>query len=490
LHASLRRYVDTFRSEIQNVVTQTEWLVDQKTAAARQALAAVSLPHSLTAYRQQQAGGGLPTELWQRIASLQRDRTVERVLDELSQVRHAADVARATFARIEDQLEEDLEVNGLFRQKHPPFEGHDVTVIQKPFRLALQNYQRLMVSARESDDLLIRRCEVLETDPKFRLLRLQRAQLDRLVPARTTHNGPAEADVTALSNLLVELSSLFHERESLRHDLNEQAKTYNIAEDLSSIGPQASAEDYRQVVERAKSSFHGLVEDMRVNLEAQTSLLARILAENEQFVRDRDASRHSTSDPSATADLDDTSPLLRMTDALDEIDEVAQHLQEGRTFYDVVIPKLEKLQEQVEDVSGRLKQERCDYEEYVRRPQRPEPTTSMPASSSRTMGQSGGSGARTTSSSLRPELPYESAPPPTLARPGRPTSNNNTSASLRGTAEQQQQQPLPQRENVVRVDDEKFANLVAMDFDPERVVAALKKHSNDFEQALNDLLSF
>jgi BRO1-like domain len=67
LDASLRRHVDTFRSEIQNVVAQTEWLVESKTTAARQALAAVSLPHSLTAYRQQQAGGGIPTELWDRI---------------------------------------------------------------------------------------------------------------------------------------------------------------------------------------------------------------------------------------------------------------------------------------------------------------------------------------------------------------------------------------------------------------------------------------
>jgi uncharacterized UBP type Zn finger protein len=44
---------------------------------------------------------------------------------------------------------------------------------------------------------------------------------------------------------------------------------------------------------------------------------------------------------------------------------------------------------------------------------------------------------------------------------------------------------LPQ----VRVDDEKVASLVAMDFDPNRVFAALLRYDNNFEQALNDLLS-
>lgn len=39
------------------------------------------------------------------------------------------------------------------------------------------------------------------------------------------------------------------------------------------------------------------------------------------------------------------------------------------------------------------------------------------------------------------------------------------------------------------VDDEKVANLVAMDFEFEKVVKALRKHDNNFEQALNDLLS-
>ena len=41
----------------------------------------------------------------------------------------------------------------------------------------------------------------------------------------------------------------------------------------------------------------------------------------------------------------------------------------------------------------------------------------------------------------------------------------------------------------VYVDDEKVASLVSMDFDPAKAVAALKRHNNDIELALNELLA-
>lgn len=40
-----------------------------------------------------------------------------------------------------------------------------------------------------------------------------------------------------------------------------------------------------------------------------------------------------------------------------------------------------------------------------------------------------------------------------------------------------------------RIDDEKVATFVAMDFDADKVVAALEKHDNNMDLALNELLS-
>jgi uncharacterized UBP type Zn finger protein len=49
--------------------------------------------------------------------------------------------------------------------------------------------------------------------------------------------------------------------------------------------------------------------------------------------------------------------------------------------------------------------------------------------------------------------------------------------------------PVSQDNSQGYVDDEKVASLVSMDFDPAKAVAALKRHNNDLELALNELLA-
>lgn len=435
----LRKYIDTFRSEIQKVVTQTEKLAEEKSEAGRCALASVNLPHSFATFRQEQNGGGLPLELWERIESVQKESKVVHLTEELWKLRSQADSARSIFRSVVDHLEDDLESDTEFRKEHAKFEGHDVNEIQAPFRQALLNYQRLMLMASESDDLLIRRSETLVSDPKFRLLRLHKMQLDRLVPVGL--DSP-DVDVSLLSQMLVDLSVLFSERDSLRHNIKELAKTYNISNDLLLIGQKASAAEYRQVVDRAKASFQDVVDEMKDNLERQTLLVSSILQENDKFLRVRDQSQ---------AAIDQDSPIVKIKDALDEIDQISNHLEEGMSFYDVVTPRLDRLQQQAAEVSDRLSKERLSYEEYL---------SGRHESSEQRL-----AGNRNRYDDYRI-----------------PQGNRMTQIDQRPSARSHGRTD-------VRIDDEKLASLVAMDFDADKVVEALRKHENNFEQALNELLS-
>jgi hypothetical protein len=83
---------------------------------------------------------------------------------------------------------------------------------------------------------------------------------------------------------------------------------------------------------------------------------------------------------------------------------------------------------------------------------------------------------------------------PTPAAAGAPSLPNDLSSEdSESKAKRPQSQPgiinVSHGEPQVHVDDEKVASLVAMDFDPAKVVAALKKYDNNVEQALNELLS-
>jgi ALIX V-shaped domain binding to HIV/UBA/TS-N domain len=267
--------------------------------------------------------------------------------------------------------------------------------------------------------------------------------------------------------------------------MKEHSRTYNINKDLAAVGPYESDQLYRQIVEVALESFQPLVNDMRENLEQQNKLWYKIKNENEHFLKARDQKSQQLNSVNVASIVG--GPILKIYDALDDIELFAKHLSEGRDFYEVVLPKLEKLYQQVGDVSGRLARERMEFEEYSRRlhlvnespPDRRygysryfnndqgEMSAAYndnrgPLSNGHHMSQSHTFSQNNTNDWL----------PQHRQIPSRPSSHTAARAPTE-----------------VRIDDEVVANLVAMDFDTDRVVAALKRHNNDFEQALNDLLS-
>jgi len=92
----------------------------------------------------------------------------------------------------------------------------DVEQVQKTFRQVLTNYDRLVTSAAESDRVLFEKSQRMESDPKFRLLKYRKAELDELVARsgganshsrrRSNPADDATIDVTALATHLENLS--------------------------------------------------------------------------------------------------------------------------------------------------------------------------------------------------------------------------------------------------------------------------------------------
>jgi hypothetical protein len=152
-----RHAISRFQQDMDQFVYSMSAMVEEKTEAARKALASVNLPHSLTAYKQEQNGGGIPMELWERVDTIQRERKVSVLKQELWGLRDVAEQARSIFAKTQKQLEEDVEMDGLFRQHNSSFEGHDVVEIQQSFRQSLSNYEKLLAKSQEGDAVLLRR---------------------------------------------------------------------------------------------------------------------------------------------------------------------------------------------------------------------------------------------------------------------------------------------------------------------------------------------
>ncbi len=441
-----RQYVQDFRHEMEQLVFAKALLGEEHTERARKALAAVQLPHSLTAYRQELAGGGVPEDLWERVQLLQIERRESHIKSELWELQDQAEQARRLLKQVSQQLDEDLEMDRYFRKSYPDYavsSTNPIEDIQQPFRTQMQRFQRLMTEAEESDALVVIKSETLETDPKFRLLRMSKSQLDRLFPGSS---GDHDAiNVTALSQHLVDLSLLFRDREGLVQALREEVKTVSIVPQLQELEKKRvhDEEAYRQVAASAKLSFQHKFLVLEQSIERQGKLLAMILKENEFFMEARQQKAGGEAF------------IVKLEDALEEIDHLTDHLREGKAFYDSILPKLQKWKLAVEDMSARVAIDRCDYEDSLRRNRQEAEDARMAA----TYGQS--TSSRT-----------ESITPPRVMA----THPGVQSVSIHGST------------RVTQVDDEKVASLLAMDFDPDAIVAALLKYNNDMDQALNELL--
>lgn len=438
------RCMNLFHSEMEKFASFAE----ERTESARKALATVNLPHSLTAYHQEQAGGGIPDDLWQRVESIQREQRITKLQQDLWLLRDMGESARTTYQEMEHQLDLDLDGDQLFRQDQPRFEGHDVEEVQTSFRQSLENYDRLLVTAQQGDSVLLRRLEILDTNPKYKLLQFPKSQLDRLLPG--SDGGPNTLiDTSNLVRLLGELSALFHERDGLLNTFKQDVKDYDIRGLLQKEQRQGAGgnSDYRETLKYARKSFDGIVDVIQNNIKKQKRLVDSIMDENERFMMERSHSQNAQSGDSC---------IVMIEDGIEEIEQLSKHLKEGKDFYKVVIPKLEKLKQQIGDVSARLTVERLEYADKATRYRQEEEDARMANALSR---RNDGS------------------------RQNNTNGGNPTPRGQPGMTQVQNDQPQ------VFVDDEKVATLVAMEFDPAEVVAALMKSNNNVDQALNDLLS-
>lgn len=438
----LQQAVDRFQTQLESKLQEINELSHDKMEHARMILADANLPHSLTAYKQQQqheggGDGGIPLDLWERMELLQQEELIPSIKRDLWALRERADFCVELYQDVQKQLDDDLKLDRTFRQENPHFIGHDTMEVQRSFRSSLERYEGLLRKSRTGDATLMQQCTSLDTDPKYKLLQFSKVQLDRLLSSTGISRQKEPIDTTQLARLLVALSSLFDEREELLDTLEAKASEYDIESKLATIDPSSpnAHDEYERVVQESIQSFEEVTFDIRTNISRQVELVDSILHENEDFVKAREAGPP----PNANENC-----ILMIEDAIDEAEQLKKHLREGIEFYNVVIPKLERLQHEVGDASARLAIERCEYEDGARNRSQESDDARLAAS---------------------------------LAERGSSLRSMNGHGPL---------QILTDSGEVL--DDAKVANLVDMNFDPEKVVAALKKHNNDMDQALNQLL--
>mmetsp|Transcript_22268 Transcript_22268/g.54984 ORF Transcript_22268/g.54984 Transcript_22268/m.54984 type:complete len:855 (-) Transcript_22268:83-2647(-) len=433
--SEMSKQVMGFRSNMDSLLLELSMEVEEKRQQTRQILARVKLPYSLTAYRQESEGGGIPQELWHRVEAIQKDRLVELLKQELWDLQDASESAFRIHKQARSQLDLDLENDRAFRSDNPSFQGRNTKQLQLMYREQLSNYHRLLSAAHEGDAVLIQRAELLDTNPKFKLLHFKQSQLNKLLPARKQACETTTIDVTQLCALILRLNRMFSERDTMLNTLREDLQSFDIGIQLRKKTSVNDKRDYMYTSSYFEGPFRERMKGIRKHLDSEKPLLQEILEENEKFMQAR---QQQTSGKCSSAD----DCIAVLEEAIEELDQISNHLEEGKSFYSNITMKLENLRGQVDELSTKLTVERLEYDDREGRDRQEEADAMM-------------------AKRLSQDTPAAAA------------------AAAAGVA----------RGQPGWVDDEKVATLVAMDFDPASVVAALKNQNNDVDAALNELLS-
>eukprot|EP00536_Pseudo-nitzschia_multiseries_P008867 jgi/Psemu1/325389/estExt_fgenesh1_pg.C_2340013 len=467
---NVQNYVEVFKLEMNEIVSYICDEAEEQTELARLELNKVNLPHSIIAYQQQQAGGGLPDDLWQRVHKIQMEHQVAQLQQDLWVLKDAADSARKTYHTIKELLDFDIENDEQFRTDHPDFEGYDPREVQKGFRQRLKTFDTLLSTAQEGDSKLFPRLEQLNVEPKYNLLQFSKSQLDRLLPAAREHSDSSMIfDTHLLSNLWAELLDLFQERDSLLNMIRDQSTNYDILGELQSdLDPTTAT-----VTKHVQQAFDGMRSQIEDNMIRQDELMNSILTENEAFIDARTRTANSQSADSC---------IVMIEDAIEEINQLSDHLKEGKRFYSVVNPKMDALNRQVEDISAQLTADRLEYEDEAKR-------TSQELKDELMAKTLFSNEEPSSPAATDPSPPADSSPPPASAGAGRWSSSRDASAN----EEQQPNRHSPvastsRASTMTKVDDGQVARLISMGFNPDDAVAALEKHDNNFDNALHELL--
>jgi ALIX V-shaped domain binding to HIV/UBA/TS-N domain len=310
----------------------------------------------------------------------------------------------------------------------------------------------------------------MKNNSKINVLYSLKLHSDHRFANRSSNTNGTDYDTSQLSRLLADLSDLFRDINTSLTILKEEVTNYDIEEKVGVVDPNTPSADreYEIIVKKAQKSFSGTVYEIQRGLELQEGLLTKILEENDLFVVSTKNSHH------------DDIPIPLIEAAMHYIDEIIQNLRDGKNLYQKVLSELEYLDQQVGEASVRLTIERCEYEEKNTN------------SSYRIRQEEEDARMAVSLAGGRNPIPHSEQSNSTSRNLDRGYASSNPSSSHQSHSYPTSHPgfvTVDHRNPHVRIDDEKVASLVAMDFDPEKVVAALITHNNNVEQALNELLS-
>jgi len=350
-----RLAVERLQESLASSLSNLEASASSLSAAARSDLNAVDLPQSLEAHL---AGDCLPAGVWESVSGAQALSPRRALASTKATVDASAAACRGRLESAKAALDEWRDDDARFKAENPGYEGtRDAD--QSAVRAALDHYADLLSNAGRSDLVVAASLEADGTRRAVATLEKTRAELDAGMPSRGGI-GAKEIDAGELKGALLALTRLMAERDERVARFRSDVEAFDFKSAVSAVQDRTPA-GYQKACDEALGRFDAPQIEVAGMEEAQAGLLARIMALNDAFRRQRGADEVTRRREEYVAGVEASVAAFRA---------LYDQLVEGRNFYRSLEERLAKTEQAAKDQGISVRIAHQDYLDMKERKER------------------------------------------------------------------------------------------------------------------------
>jgi BRO1-like domain len=149
-----RKAVDKFNGEMYKFLDSMSKKVETTLNKTKEILHSVNLPRALTIHSNGGQGDNGLSKLMSQVEIIQRRHNPDVLRKEFWELQVLAERANILYEKATKQLDEDVDMDALFRQQNPRFSGSVVREVQSSFRQILSKLMEALRKSRNGDDAL------------------------------------------------------------------------------------------------------------------------------------------------------------------------------------------------------------------------------------------------------------------------------------------------------------------------------------------------
>lgn len=334
----VRKYDSIYSEKKAEILRDISQKIEELNSLARKELYSMGLPGSIESVENPT---GVPDSLIQKIKIVTSEGGISMLQDRVTVLqtlaKECSNLLNLSITELDKEEAEDNQMRSIYKQNWTRSPSHTLTM---NIRDDLSKISVLLDTAKKSDSIVMSKVEAYS----HLIKRISESSIDEIAKELPNINSKKDPIVVnKLRNYILQLTSIFKDRETILSDLRQKIQEDNITSKLMKN---------LNIIETELEKYESFNERVSSSMEAQNELLKLIRVENQKFVEEGNLDE---------LERQRQSVLQKYEQAFKTYLELKAHFKEGIEFYTKQADKLENIKNRSLDFCLARRTEKEDH---------------------------------------------------------------------------------------------------------------------------------